>query len=106
MTQIQDNELADHMDVYYKRAMRGGMHVRQVEDYYLTDESEQAMASGQPEPKHYQRVPTGVNDYYKPMGESSHGNNKDVKLLKNFVASVENNNLPPVEEPVLKKKEE
>ena len=30
MTQIQDNELADHMDVYYKRAMMGGGHVRQV----------------------------------------------------------------------------
>lgn len=51
-------------------------------------------------------MPTGVNDYYKPMGETSHGNNKDSKILKNFVASLERNNLPPVEDPVLKKEEE
>lgn len=97
MTQIQENELADHMEVYYKRAMLGGQHVRRVEDYYLTDESQEAYASGVPEPRHYKRVPTGVNDYYKPMGEDSQGSNKDAKLLKHFVASVERDNLPPVE---------
>ncbi len=77
--------------------------MRQVEDYYLTDESAESRASGVPEPKMYKRVPTTTKDYYRPLAEEAESDSKDAKLIKNFVASVEHNTLPPVEEPVIEK---
>ena len=106
MTQIEDHQVADHMELYYKKALMGGGQVRTVEDYYMTDETSAAMASGNPQPKHYQRVPTGVKDYYRPLGEEPAGDGKTARILKNFVANVEKNSLPSVTEPVVKQKEE